>query len=169
MSERTTPKAWRGPAPAWVAGSTRILFDCRYTRLERHDGISRYGERLVGQIAKRHPVVMLISDERQLAMLPDLPWTLGPSPTSALEPLIATRAINRLVLLAPMDQRLLAASNKGSATSPDNPIASRFLYEANLAVAMEGFEQTRQIKPDSRSASIIDRYRSAIATAQIAG
>ncbi len=105
MSERTTPKAWRGPAPAWVAGSTRILFDCRYTRLERHDGISRYGERLVGQIAKRHPVVMLISDERQLAMLPDLPWTLGPSPTSALEPLIATRAINRLqpdVVFTPM-------------------------------------------------------------------
>lgn len=81
----------------------------------------------------------------------------------------ATRAINRLVLLAPMDQRLLAASTKGVATSPDNPIASRFLYEANLAVAMEGFKQTRQIKPDSRSASIIDRYRSAIATAQIAG
>ena len=106
MSTTAAPaRAWRGPDPAWVDGSTRILFDCRYTRLERHDGISRYGERLVGQIGARHPVVMLVSDERQLRMLPDLPWTLGPSPTSALEPLIAMRAINRLrpdVVFTPM-------------------------------------------------------------------
>jgi glycosyltransferase involved in cell wall biosynthesis len=100
-----SPRAWRGPSPAWAEGSTRILFDCRYTRLDRHDGISRYGERLVAQIGARHPVVMLISDERQLRMLPELPWTLGPSPTSALEPLIAARAINRLepdVVFTPM-------------------------------------------------------------------
>ena len=100
-----SPTAWRGPAPAWVDGATRILFDCRYTRLERHDGISRYGERLVSEVGARHPVVMLISDERQLRMLPELPWTLGPSPTSALEPLIAPRAINRLqpdIVFTPM-------------------------------------------------------------------
>ena len=81
----------------------------------------------------------------------------------------ATRAIERLVLLAPMDPRLLSASNKGVATAPDAPIASRFLYEANLAVAMEGLEKARQIKPDSRCATIIDRYRGAIASAEIAG
>lgn len=81
----------------------------------------------------------------------------------------ATRAIERLVLLAPMDPRLLSASNKGEATAPDAPIASRFLYEANLAVAMEGLEKARQIKPDSRCATIIDRYRGAIASAEIAG
>lgn len=100
-----TPRAWRGPAPAWTEGATRILFDCRYTRLARHDGISRYTERLVAGIGARHPVVMLVSDERQLAMLPDLPWTLGPSPTSALEPLIAPRAVNRLepdIVFTPM-------------------------------------------------------------------
>ena len=81
----------------------------------------------------------------------------------------ATRAIERLALLAPMDPRLLAASSKGAATAPDAPIASRFLYEANLAVAMEGLEKARQIKPDSRCATIIDRYRGAIAAAEIAG
>ncbi len=100
-----TARAWRGPAPAWVDGATRILFDCRYTRLQRHDGISRYTERLVTELGARHPVVMLVSDERQLAMLPALPWTLGPSPTSALEPIIAPRAINRLepdVVFTPM-------------------------------------------------------------------
>jgi len=74
----------------------RILFDCRYTRIERHDGISRYTTRLVEELGRRHPLVMLISDERQLAMLPDLPYVIGPSPTSLLEPLIGPRALNRL-------------------------------------------------------------------------
>lgn len=80
----------------WPDGAVRILFDCRYTRLERHDGVSRYTARLVEELGRRHPVVMLISDERQLAMLPDLPYVKGPSPTSPLEPLIGPRALNRL-------------------------------------------------------------------------
>ena len=86
---------WPAEAP-WQDGVPRILFDCRYTRLERHDGISRYTSELVGAFGARHPVVMLVSDERQLAMLPWLPHVLGPSPTSLLEPLIAPRALNRL-------------------------------------------------------------------------
>ncbi|CAN5350794.1 N/A [soil metagenome] len=68
----------------------KVVFDCRYTRLGRHDGISRFGARLVEELAKLHPdVTMLISDERQLAMLPDLPWVMGPDPTSAAEPFVA--------------------------------------------------------------------------------
>lgn len=86
----------RAAAPRWEEGRTRILFDCRYTRLERHDGVSRYTARLVAELGARHPVVMLISDPRQLTMLPDLPHVLGPSPTSPFEPLIAPRALNRL-------------------------------------------------------------------------
>ncbi|MBO9578945.1 MAG: glycosyltransferase family 4 protein [Microbacteriaceae bacterium] len=75
----------------------RILFDCRYTRLDRHDGISRYTARLVEEVGKRHAAVtMLVSDLRQLAMLPDLPHVLGPPPTSLLEPFIGPRALNRL-------------------------------------------------------------------------
>jgi len=80
----------------WPDGVTRILFDCRYTRFERHDGISRYTARLVGELGRRHPVVMLVSDERQLPMLPALPHVMGPPPTSILEPLIGPRALNRL-------------------------------------------------------------------------
>jgi glycosyltransferase involved in cell wall biosynthesis len=72
----------------------KILFDCRYTRLGRHDGISRYGARLVEELAKLHPVTMLIQDERQLEMLPDLPWVLGPSYTSPGEPFVAL-SVNR--------------------------------------------------------------------------
>lgn len=67
----------------------KILFDCRYTRPDRHDGISRFTAGLVTALAELHPVTMLISDERQLAMLPDLPWVMGPSPTAITEPLAA--------------------------------------------------------------------------------
>ncbi|TDP99983.1 MULTISPECIES: glycosyltransferase family 4 protein [Microbacteriaceae] len=82
----------------------RILFDCRYTRIGRHDGISRYTAGLVTALAKRHPVTMLISDHRQLDLLPDLPWELIPSPTSMGEPWVA-RTVNRLkpdVVFTPM-------------------------------------------------------------------
>ena len=67
----------------------KILFDCRYTRIGRHDGISRYGASLVSALAKLHPVTMMISDERQLEMLPNLAWVKGPSPTAFTEPLAA--------------------------------------------------------------------------------
>ena len=73
----------------------RILFDCRYVRVDHHDGISRYSARLVAALAKRMPVEMLIHDEAQLRQLPDLPWHLVSAPTSLREPWIA-RQLNRL-------------------------------------------------------------------------
>jgi glycosyltransferase involved in cell wall biosynthesis len=82
----------------------KILFDCRYTRFDRHDGISRYTTGLVTALAQLHPVTMLISDERQLGMLPDLPWILGSGVTSVKEPWIALTA-NRVepdVVFSPM-------------------------------------------------------------------
>lgn len=69
----------------------RVLFDCRYVRFPRHDGISRFSAELVAGLSREHDVTMLISDERQLPMLPDLPHIVGPSPTSPLEPLTAWR------------------------------------------------------------------------------
>lgn len=82
----------------------KIVFDCRYTRIGRHDGISRYGSRLVEELSKLHPVTMLISDKRQLELLPDLPWELATSPTAALEPFVALQ-VNKLnpdVVFTPM-------------------------------------------------------------------
>jgi glycosyltransferase involved in cell wall biosynthesis len=82
----------------------KILFDCRYTRFPRHDGISRFTSGLVTALAKLVPVTMVISDERQLQMLPDLPWVLGPSPTAITEPLVSLR-FNRFepdVVFTPM-------------------------------------------------------------------
>jgi glycosyltransferase involved in cell wall biosynthesis len=87
----------------------RILVDCRYTRLRHHDGISRFAARIVEALAHRaapagHTVTMLISDEKQLSMLPDLPWAMASGPTSAREPWVALQ-INKLkpdVVFTPM-------------------------------------------------------------------
>ncbi|QAV69422.1 glycosyltransferase family 1 protein [Salinibacterium sp. UTAS2018] len=82
----------------------KIVFDCRYTRIGRHDGISRYGSRLVEEISKLHAVTMLISDARQLELLPDLPWEMASSPTGILEPFVALQ-VNKLtpdVVFTPM-------------------------------------------------------------------
>ncbi|VXB19196.1 glycosyltransferase family 4 protein [Pseudoclavibacter sp. 8L] len=82
----------------------KLLFDCRYVRIDRHDGISRYSAELVRALSELHPVTMLISDERQLPMLPDLPHALISAPTSPAEPFVA-RQINALrpdVVVSPM-------------------------------------------------------------------
>jgi glycosyltransferase involved in cell wall biosynthesis len=82
----------------------KIVVDCRYTRIDHHDGISRYGARLVEALSRRHAVTMLISDEKQLAMLPDLPWEKVSGPTSAREPWVALQ-VNRMkpdVVFTPM-------------------------------------------------------------------
>ena len=87
----------------------KIVVDCRYTRLSHHDGISRYGARLADSVSRQahsrgHEVTMLISDERQLTMLPRLPWALVSEPTSVREPLVALQ-VNKLkpdVVFTPM-------------------------------------------------------------------
>jgi glycosyltransferase involved in cell wall biosynthesis len=82
----------------------KIVVDCRYVRLEQHDGISRYTAGLVTELGRLHPLTMLISDHRQLAMLPTLPWQLVRAPTSLREPLVAL-SVNKLkpdVVFSPM-------------------------------------------------------------------
>jgi len=83
----------------------RVVVDCRYVRLGRHDGISRYTARIVEALARLHPeVVMLVHDPRQLEMLPTLPHAFASSPTSWREPWVARR-VNRLepdVVFSPM-------------------------------------------------------------------
>jgi glycosyltransferase involved in cell wall biosynthesis len=82
----------------------RVVVDCRYTRIGRHDGISRYTAGLVSALSGEHEIVMLISDVRQLEMLPDLPWHLASSPTSVREPLVALQvnALKPDVVFSPM-------------------------------------------------------------------
>lgn len=73
----------------------KIVMDARFTRTDYHDGISRYGSSLIEATAKIADVTMLINDERQLALLPDVPWVKINSPLSPLE-LFVARKINKL-------------------------------------------------------------------------
>lgn len=82
----------------------KIAFDARFTRTDYHDGISRYSASLAEALATLADVTLLISDERQLALLPDLPWVKINSPLSPAE-LIVARKVNRLapdVVFCPM-------------------------------------------------------------------
>lgn len=82
----------------------KIVVDCRYVTPGRHNGISRYTAGLVHALVALHPVTMLISDEAQLAALPDAPWVEVSAPTSLREPFVA-RQVRRLapdVVFSPM-------------------------------------------------------------------
>lgn len=69
----------------------RIAMDARFTRTDYHDGISRYGASLIEATAKYADVIMLINDERQLRLLPDLPWAKINSPISPSEVFVAQK------------------------------------------------------------------------------
>lgn len=87
----------------------KIIVDCRYVRFPRHDGISRFTAELVVAmrplLAEGESLELLISDKRQLPMLPSgLPWHRVSGPTSPREPFVALQ-VNRLspdVVFSPM-------------------------------------------------------------------
>lgn len=82
----------------------KVLIDARFTRIDHHDGISRYGASLIEALSRKADVSMLISDRRQLALLPDVPHVLINSPLSPAE-LFVARRINPLqpdVVFCPM-------------------------------------------------------------------
>lgn len=92
----------------------KLMVDARYTRIGFHDGISRYTASLLAAlkqlIDERHPavedlqLVMIISDERQLQMLPNVPHVKICSPTGPFEPTAAIQ-LNRYapdVVFSPM-------------------------------------------------------------------
>ena len=82
----------------------KIVIDARFTRTDHHDGISRYGSSLIAATSKLADVTMLISDKRQLALLPDVPYVMVNSPLSPME-LFVARKVNPLgadVVVCPM-------------------------------------------------------------------
>lgn len=82
----------------------KVLFDARFTRTDHHDGISRYGASLIEALSQRAEVTMLIHDDRQLALLPDVPYVKINSPLSPAELAVALR-LNTLeadVVFCPM-------------------------------------------------------------------
>jgi len=73
-----------------------IFFDARYIRIDHHDGISRFSVGLLTELAKVNRVVAIISDHRQLELLPTgIEHHKIHSPTSWQEPFTALK-LNRL-------------------------------------------------------------------------
>lgn len=74
----------------------KLFFDARFTRTDRHDGISRYGSCLLAALLEvtcgtEVEVIAIIHDEAQLALLPDTPYVVLNHPTSPAELTIAKR------------------------------------------------------------------------------
>lgn len=73
-----------------------VHFDCRYIRVDHHDGISRYSAGLFAALAKLRPLIAIINDELQLRHLPEgTQWVKLNDPTSAAEAFAALK-LNRL-------------------------------------------------------------------------
>lgn len=88
----------------------RLVLDARYVHVGAHDGISRYSAGIAHGLAAcraqdpQLQVRMMISDQRQLAHLPELPWFRGPGPVSPGE-LVTGQVLNRQrpdVVFSPM-------------------------------------------------------------------
>lgn len=82
----------------------KIFIDCRYVRVDRHDGISRFTAELVSEVSTILPIELLINDRRQLRHLPDLPWHMISSPTNWREPFVAlqVRRLHPDIVFSPM-------------------------------------------------------------------
>ncbi|GAA1338539.1 glycosyltransferase [Arthrobacter roseus] len=119
-----------------------IVIDARFTRIDRHDGISRYGASLIAAVADTiasessvDSLTMLISDTRQLELLPKVPYEIINSPLSPAE-LFVARRINRLkpdVVFCPMQtmgtfgRRYRLILTLHDLIYYDNPTPPRFL------------------------------------------
>lgn len=75
----------------------KLIFDCRFIRIDHHDGISRFSSELFTAMSRKAPITALISDKRQLKWLPsETEYILGNDPTHALAELALPRKLNKL-------------------------------------------------------------------------
>lgn len=74
----------------------KVIFDCRFIRIDHHDGISRFSSDLFTALAKMTTVIALVSDKRQLKWLPaETEFLIGNDPTSPLDELFLPRKLNK--------------------------------------------------------------------------
>lgn len=74
----------------------KVFVDARWTRTDHHDGISRYGACVIGELHKLQPVTLLIHSKEQLKLLPKkIPYIIVNHPFSPSE-LLLPRRLNKL-------------------------------------------------------------------------
>ena len=75
----------------------KIVFDCRFIRIEHHDGISRFSSEMFKALSKKVQLTALISDLRQLQFLPEgVEYVVENEPTNAMQELGLARRLNAL-------------------------------------------------------------------------
>lgn len=73
----------------------RIFFDCRFIRVDHHDGISRFSASLFTALSRITDLTAIISDSRQLNSLPsNTKFLLANDPTRALSELLLPAKLN---------------------------------------------------------------------------
>lgn len=74
----------------------RLVFDCRFIRIDNHDGISRFSSELFREISHLVPTTALIFDKRQLGLLPEATeYILANDPKDGLRELFIARLLNK--------------------------------------------------------------------------
>lgn len=74
-----------------------IIFDCRFIRVDHHDGISRFTSELFTALAKLTDLTALVSDLRQLEKLPEgTRFIKANDPTDGLRELFIAPKLNKL-------------------------------------------------------------------------
>lgn len=74
----------------------KLIFDCRFIRVDHHDGISRFSAELFTAVARRRSLIALISSKDQLRWLPEgTDFVLANDPTHALAELSLPRLLNK--------------------------------------------------------------------------
>ena len=83
-----------------------FVFDCRFIRIDHHDGISRFSSELFAALAKRTEITALISTLEQLSYLPEgTNYLLANDPKNPLTELWLPRKLNKhgaTVVFSPM-------------------------------------------------------------------
>ena len=73
-----------------------VFFDCRFIRVDHHDGISRFSSELFKSLSKTESVTALISDIQQLKQLPQgADYFLANDPKNPLLELFLPRRLNK--------------------------------------------------------------------------
>lgn len=86
LGGRARSGSWRVLCNLSILCIMKVFVDARWTRTDHHDGVSRYGASLIGELHKLQPVTMLIHSKDQLKLLPkNVPYLIVNHPFSPRE------------------------------------------------------------------------------------